>query len=42
MISAAKGDTPLLDMLIKSELLRLMFLLYESGSISRNGFKKAH
>lgn len=40
MISAAKGDTPLLDMLIKSELLRFMFLLYESGSISRNGFVK--
>lgn len=27
-------------MLIKSELLRFMFLLYESGSISSNGFVK--
>lgn len=31
IISSAKGDTPLLDMLIKSELLRLFWLLYESG-----------
>ncbi|MBR4555302.1 MAG: helix-turn-helix transcriptional regulator [Ruminococcus sp.] len=37
MISAAKGDSPLLDMLIKSEMQRFIFLLYESGSISRKG-----
>lgn len=35
IFSCAKGNSPLLDMLMKSELLRLFWLLYESGDISR-------
>lgn len=35
IFSCAKGDTPQLDMLMKSELLRLFWLLYESGDIFR-------
>lgn len=34
IISCAKGNSPLLDMLMKSELLRLFWLLNESGDIS--------
>lgn len=33
IISCAKGNSPRLDMLFKSELLRLFWLLYESGDI---------
>lgn len=33
IFSCAKGDTAMLDMLMKSELMRLFWLLYESGSI---------
>lgn len=35
IFSCAKGNTPRLDMLMKSELLRLFWLLYENGDISR-------
>lgn len=35
IFSCAKGNTPRLDMLIKSELLRLIWLLEESGDISK-------
>lgn len=35
IFSCAKGDTARLDMLMKSELLRLFWLLYESGDICR-------
>lgn len=35
IFSCAKGNTPQLDMLMKSELLRLFWLLYENGDISR-------
>lgn len=35
IFSCAKGDTPSLDMLMKSELLQLFWLLYESGDILR-------
>lgn len=35
IFSCAKGNTPRLDMLMKSELLRLFWLLEESGDISR-------
>jgi len=35
IFSCAKGNTPRLDMLMKSELLRLFWLLWESGDISR-------
>lgn len=34
IFSCAKGNTPRLDMLMKSELLRLLWLLEESGDIS--------
>ena len=34
IFSSAKGDTPWLDMLIKSELMRFIWLLKESGDIS--------
>ncbi|MCM1061753.1 MAG: helix-turn-helix domain-containing protein [Eubacterium sp.] len=34
ILSCAKGNTPQLDMLMKSELLRLFWLLEESGDIS--------
>ncbi len=33
IIAAAKGDSPLVDMLIKSELLRFFWLLEESGDM---------
>lgn len=35
IFSCAKGNTPQLDMLMKSELLRLFWLLYENGDIFR-------
>ncbi|MDE6762226.1 MAG: AraC family transcriptional regulator [Oscillospiraceae bacterium] len=35
IFSCAKGNSPQLDMLMKSELLRLFWLLYESGDIFR-------
>lgn len=35
VFSCAKGNTPRLDMLMKSELLRFFWLLWESGDISR-------
>lgn len=35
IFSCAKGNTPHLDMLMKSELLRLLWLLVESGDIFR-------
>lgn len=35
VFACAKGDTPLLDLLMKSELLRLFWLLEDSGDISR-------
>lgn len=41
IFSCAKGNTPLLDMLMKSELLRLFWLLEESGSISQTARKNA-
>lgn len=36
IFSCAKGNTPLLDMLMKSELLRLFWLLETNGDISLN------
>lgn len=33
IFSCAKGDSAILDILLKSELMRLLWLLYESGSI---------
>lgn len=33
IFSCVKGDTAMLDMLMKSELIRLFWLLYESGTI---------
>lgn len=37
IFSCAKGNTPRLDMLMKSELLRMFWLLAESGDISFTG-----
>ena len=37
IFSCAKGDTPQLDMLLRSELLRLFWLLENSGDIFRRG-----